>query len=368
MRKPIYVRSLSSDEHRQVAEGLRSSDAFVLRRSQIIWNSDQGQTPPVIAELVGLSDQMVRNVIHGFNADGLRVLQRNPHRAAQPKAFTAEAAQRLRQLVHHSPRQYGKPTSQWTLVLLAKVSYEQGLTEQLVSDETIRNTLQRLDVHWTRAKRWITSPDPAYARKKNARDRLIRLVEQNPDIALAFADETWWSRLSQPLMHSWTDTHALRLQELERPKTDTAPKALACYGLLLRHATLDERVWLRFVSGRPVSAATNQFLEWVCAQAETLKLRALCLIWDNASWHNSQAVRCWIRQHNHQVKQSGQGVRLLVCPLPIKSPWLNPIEPKWVHGKRRVAEAEQLLPATELVQRVYDAFGCSPEPPMTFSN
>jgi hypothetical protein len=45
--------------------------------------------------------------------------------------------------------------------------------------------------------------------------------------------------------------------------------------------------------------------------------------------------------------------------LPIKSPWLNPIEPKWVHGKRRVVEPDRLLPAAELIERVYTALGAT---------
>jgi hypothetical protein len=46
------------------------------------------------------------------------------------------------------------------------VSFAQGLTPRLVSDEAIRVALRRLGVTWKRAKHWITSPDPAYARKK----------------------------------------------------------------------------------------------------------------------------------------------------------------------------------------------------------
>jgi hypothetical protein len=69
-----------------------------------------------------------------------------------------------------------------------------------------------------------------------------------------------------------------------------------------------------------------------------------------------------VRQHNRQVKQSGQGVRLLACSLPTKSPWLNPIEPKWLAGKKRVAEPARLLSAQELEDRVCAAFGCPREP------
>ena len=61
---------------------------------------------------------------------------------------------------------FGKETSLWTLELAAEVSFEQGLTPKRVSREAVRTALQRLGVRWKRAKQWITSPDPAYARKK----------------------------------------------------------------------------------------------------------------------------------------------------------------------------------------------------------
>jgi len=41
--------------------------------------------------------------------------------------------------------------------------------------------------------------------------------------------------------------------------------------------------------------------------------------------------------------------------------WLNPIEAKWVYGKKNVVEADRLLTAAELESRVYAYFGCSPE-------
>ena len=50
----------------------------------------------------------------------------------------------------------------------------------------------------------------------------------------------------------------------------------------------------------------------------------MLLVWDKASWHRSQAVRRWMRDHNRQVKQEGKGVRIVSCQLPIKSPWLPP--------------------------------------------
>jgi hypothetical protein len=139
-------------------------------------------------------------------------------------------------------------------------------------------------------------------------------------------------------------------------KDDRDRKALACYGVLF---PATGEVWLRFLDGRPVSAVTTTFLGWCGEQAAAQGKRALLLVWDNASWHVSKEVHAWVRDHNRRVKATGQGVRLLVCPLPIKSPWLNPIEPKWVHTKRRVVEPDRLLPARELAERVCAALDCT---------
>jgi hypothetical protein len=109
----------------------------------------------------------VRQLIRAFTATGLAALERRPSR---PKtvhpAFSPAAAARLEALLHRSPREFGYPTSLWTLALAAEVSAAEGLTPAAVSAETVRATLERLGVRWRRAKQWITSPDPAYARKK----------------------------------------------------------------------------------------------------------------------------------------------------------------------------------------------------------
>jgi transposase len=206
-------------------------------------------------------------------------------------------------------------------------------------------------------------PRSGRSQKKKRRDQLIQRAMAPPSWALGFGDEVWWSRLAQPDPHGWTDadtTH--KLQELTPPPDDPDPKALACYGLWVRPGPQQaDQMWLRFVAGRPVSAVTIAFLAWCSAQLAAKGFTALLLIWDNASWHCSQAVRHWIRPHNQQVKRGMVGVRLVVCRLPSKSPWLNPIEPKWIHGKRAVSEAERLLSAAELEARVYAYYDCARE-------
>ncbi len=182
------------------------------------------------------------------------------------------------------------------------------------------------------------------------------------------------SRLVHPALHAWAaPDHPLRLVEQTVARADPAPKALAGYGLLLRwwdrgpYQDPHEETWRRFVDGRPVSAITTQFLEWSCTKLRAAGKCALLLVWDNASWHLSKEVRDWLRAHNRRVRETGTGVRIVPCPLPSKSPWLNPIEPKWMHGKRNVVEPDRLLAMRELAERVGAVFDCPYQPHLSKS-
>jgi transposase len=159
---------LSDAERKSLEEGLRSPDAFILRRCQILLASSRGENAYQIARSLGCNPQTARNAIHEFNEGGLEAAlgrgSSKPHTIHA--AFDSEDAKRLQEMLHQDPRQFGKPTSLWTLHLAAEVSFEEGLTERRVSAETIRATLARLGIRWQRAKRWIESPDPEYGRKK----------------------------------------------------------------------------------------------------------------------------------------------------------------------------------------------------------
>lgn len=147
---------------------MRSPDAFTLRRCQILLTSEAGQNAYQIARNLGCNPQTARNAIHKFNEEGLsETLRRGSNRPhTVNRSFDEKGAQALREMLHRSPREFGKDSSLWTLAMAAEVSFEERLTKERVSGETIRATLARLGVRWRRAKRWITSPDPLYARKK----------------------------------------------------------------------------------------------------------------------------------------------------------------------------------------------------------
>ena len=201
-------------------------------------------------------------------------------------------------------------------------------------------------------------PGPRLRAKKKRRDDLIARAATRPDWVLGFQDETWWTRLAQPNVFAWAGERAVRLLPKER---GGGKEALACYGLLRADTGA---MLLRFVDGRPVSQVTEDYLGWVCERFAAEGKRVFVLVWDNAAWHVSKRVRRWIGAHNRRVKREG-GCKVVVCHLPVKAPWLNPIEPKWLHGKRAIVEPERKLTAAELKQRVIEHYGCQPHEPLT---
>jgi transposase len=163
-----FVRSLTAGERQALEKGRKSADAFTVRRSQALLASAGGLGPAAIGRLVGCTAQAVRDAVRAFEADGLACLKAKSHARKDPgRAWDRDRDADLKELLHRRPRDFGKPTSLWTLVLVAEVCHAKGWTPRVLSSEAIRQALKRLGVGWDRAKHWITSPDPEYAKKKS---------------------------------------------------------------------------------------------------------------------------------------------------------------------------------------------------------
>jgi transposase len=167
MKPKLFVRSLTTAERQALHAGLRSADAFTVRRCQILLASADGSSPSAIARNLHCTGATVRLVLHAFAREGLDCLRPKSCRPHSAKPLLDQPfAEPLTELLHQSPRLFGKRTSLWTLDLVADVVHGKGWTPRPLAGETIRQALKRLGIRWQRAKHWITSPDPAYLRKK----------------------------------------------------------------------------------------------------------------------------------------------------------------------------------------------------------
>ena len=167
MQPRLFVPLLTTAQRQRLQAGLRSADAFTVRRCQILLHSANGLGAASIARNLGCTAPTVRNALHAFAREGLDCLQEKSSRPHSAHPFLdARHAGPLKDLLHQSPRSFGQPTSLWTLSRVAQVCHQRGWTPRVLSIESIRHAVERLGVSWQRAKHWITSPDPAYARKK----------------------------------------------------------------------------------------------------------------------------------------------------------------------------------------------------------
>ena len=134
MHPPIFVREPSDAERARLEAALRASDAFTVRRAQIVLASAEGRRPRTIARDLRCATQTVRDGIRAFNVGGLEAPNAGSSRprSAAPVLGAAER-ERLRAILHQSPRAFGQAGSTWTLALLARVAREQGLSATVLS-------------------------------------------------------------------------------------------------------------------------------------------------------------------------------------------------------------------------------------------
>ena len=82
---PVCLRDLTAEERSAVETLARSRTAPQRRveRARLVWRARRGETPPAIAETLGVDAETVRRRIRRFNAEGLAALE-DHHRSGRP--------------------------------------------------------------------------------------------------------------------------------------------------------------------------------------------------------------------------------------------------------------------------------------------
>jgi len=353
----VTLRALTADERNELErlDRSRTEEVQLVQRVRIILGLAGGERPTRVATRLGVGRMAVYEWLRRFNAEGLRGLADHP-RSGRPRTYTPAQTAEVKAAVLTRPDALGLPFGSWTLDRLQ--AYLNDVKGIPIKRTRINELLAAEGLRWRRAELWLTSPDLHYAEKKARRDEYIRLAGEHPEWVVGFLDEVWWSRLARPPLRAWSAGDPVKLRVLSQPEGDPDPAAICCYGMLRQDT---DSVMIRFVEGRPVGDVTTQFLVWVCEQLEAEGKARLVVIWDDASWHSGKPVTDWVAGHNRAVG-SHRGVHIVLCPLPVGSPWLNNIETRWGPAKRAILEPDRILTGEEVFTRVCEHFGCAKLP------
>jgi len=149
MSRPLFVRPLTKDEQQELARLIRSGDARVMRRAQIVGLSAESRKASEIARWWQMSVQGVRTILHRFNAEGLTGLADKPRRG-RPTKTTERYVALLKEAVQTTPRDLGYPFSSWTLERLREyLGHETGV---LLNPRYLSQLMARHNIVYRRPK------------------------------------------------------------------------------------------------------------------------------------------------------------------------------------------------------------------------
>ena len=158
MRRPIFVRPLSVEEHVSLEQLWRTASPLEQTHILIVLRSSEGLTAAEIAQQVGWTPRAVRRVIERYNNKGILGLHdgrlTNPGRR---RVVTEEWQRLLLEVIERPPAAYGFTASRWTVRLL--VAYLEQATHIRVSEERVRHYLRLHGIRYA-AGNWLRDDAP----------------------------------------------------------------------------------------------------------------------------------------------------------------------------------------------------------------
>src|SRR5215207_6556427 len=357
MKTPIFVHPLSEEERESLQKGLRSKDTFTMRRSQMLLASSRGERAPKIALNLGCASQTVRDAIHDFNGRGLLALQAKSSRPKRTRdAFDRQSAEELREVIHRFARIQRTPSRRESVARTVSPETRSSVSpSSKAASEAIARVHRLVWYPNSLGERWSISPTPCTKEKKAARPT---------DGSRRSRPRVGGGLLGRVLVEPGGPAHAQRLGRggqapSPHPTVGRQGRPRAESHKLLRTLPARSRSDVDQVRGREADFFDNDAL----SRVERAKARSRWQEGSRSHLGQRQLARlqrgeALARFPQPRVKESGEGVRIVGCLLPKQSPWLNAIEPKWIHGKRKVVEADGLLGTYELADRVCKVFDC----------
>ena len=318
-----YIRSLTDAEREELERMKQQEVGRVAMRAHMILLSAKEFTVPDITTIHDVTEVTVYKWFDRFEADGPSGLYDRP-RSGRPPEVDEAVETELEDAIEQSPTELDYNFTRWTVPKLATHLAETLGVE--LSRETVRQTLHALGFRWRRPRWFQSREDPQAPERMDAIADAV--FTASTDTVFLVQDETLFRSLP-PLRNMW-----MRRGQQVRVPTPLQNDTLCLYGAL----ELDTGHMVTSYSfERPDSDTTIAYLEDLLSEYPE---QDIILIWDQATFHTSQATEAWLAEHD----------RLQVYLLPKYAPQLNPLETLWQHLKNRVAAN-----LTRLVQTIKSA-------------
>jgi transposase len=167
----LQVRALTDEERTELRRRTqsRTDAARTVERARIIWLVQQGQSAPVVARRLGLSELAVRRWIKRFNAAGLSGLADQP-RSGRPTTYRPEQVGQVVAVSLTDPQHLGLPFGAWTLDRLTTYLHErppEAGGPLPISRSQINRLLAGEGLRWRKQETWFGERvDPAFVEKR----------------------------------------------------------------------------------------------------------------------------------------------------------------------------------------------------------
>jgi len=161
------VHTLSEKEITALKQLHRETkDADVRSRCDMVLWSNEGLSPPRIAQRVRFSRHAVVRYIKRYEAEGLAGLLTKPRPGRPPRVTTAYVT-KLLETIEQEPRSLGMPFSNWTTANLAEyMARETGIT---ITSRQVENYLKAHDYRLRRPVRAVKhKQDPDLVEEKKS--------------------------------------------------------------------------------------------------------------------------------------------------------------------------------------------------------
>ena len=199
MPSPLKV-SLSEEEREELIELRKNYSDYRCERALMILMNDEGKTAPQIADILKRHPHTVRDQIKAYKENGIKGLERD-YSPGRPSNLREKAVEKVKELIEHSPKEYGYSQNIWKKDLLVEQFKKE--TGEDISNRTMNRALNEAGYSYKTPQKTVPEKAPS---KEEKIDRLKELFEEIEDFAkeddteIIMIDETHFS--TEPYNHS----------------------------------------------------------------------------------------------------------------------------------------------------------------------